>query len=116
MSGWNFGGQNSFKTRPAEKLLKPRSGVHAAIDCQVRAGDVRRIRTGDERHHRGDIVHMAIAVECSRGLLRIAQSPAAGFKSVSMGPGCTLLTVMPRLPTSLDNPFVKIFMAPFVAA
>src|ERR1700731_3192055 len=33
-----------------------------------------------------------------------AQSPAAGFKSVSIGPGWILLTVMPRLPTSLDNP------------
>src|SRR5580692_9030856 len=32
-----------------------------------------------------------------------AQSPAAGFKSVSIGPGWTLLTVMPRLPTSLDK-------------
>jgi hypothetical protein len=33
-----------------------------------------------------------------------AHSPAAGFKSVSIGPGWILLTVMPRLPTSLDNP------------
>src|SRR5260370_38906920 len=32
-----------------------------------------------------------------------AHSPEAGFESVSIGPGCTLLTVMPRLPTSLDN-------------
>src|SRR5258707_15645684 len=32
-----------------------------------------------------------------------AQSPEAGFKSLSIGPGWTLLTVMPRLPTSLDN-------------
>src|SRR5258708_25832671 len=46
------------------------SGVHAAIDGQVRAGDVRCIRTGDEGHHRGDIVNMAIAVECGGGLLR----------------------------------------------
>src|SRR6266850_199369 len=45
-------------------------GVHAAIDCQVRAGDVRGFRTGDERHHRGDIVNMTIAVECCGGLLR----------------------------------------------
>src|SRR5271155_4735133 len=33
-----------------------------------------------------------------------AQSPAAGFKSVSIGPGWTLLTVMPRAPTSLESP------------
>src|SRR5258706_2672675 len=30
-------------------------------------------------------------------------SPVPGFKSVSIGPGWTLLTVMPRLPTSLDS-------------
>ena len=45
-------------------------GVHAAIDCQVRAGDVRRFRSGDECHHRGDLVNSAIAVECRGGLLR----------------------------------------------
>src|SRR5213593_4822312 len=32
-----------------------------------------------------------------------AHSLAAGFNSVSMGPGCTLLTVMPRLPSSRDS-------------
>src|SRR5580658_94074 len=45
----------------------------------------------------------------------VAQSPAAGFKSVSIGPGWTLLTVMPRPPTSRDSPWVNIFTAPFVA-
>src|SRR6202044_2757212 len=45
----------------------------------------------------------------------VAQSPAAGFRSVSIGPGCTLFTVIPRLPTSLDNPWVNILTAPFVA-
>src|SRR5258708_30055561 len=44
------------------------------------------------------------------------QSPAPGFKSVSIGPGWTLLTVMPRLPTSLDNAWVNIFTAPLLAA
>jgi hypothetical protein len=46
-----------------------RLGVHSAIDCQVRASDVRRFRTGDECHHCGDIVNMSIAVECGGGLL-----------------------------------------------
>src|ERR1700749_318631 len=41
-----------------------------------------------------------------------AQSPAARFKSVSIGPGCTLLTVMPRLPSSLDSDWLNIFTAP----
>ena len=45
-----------------------RSAVRAAIDCQVRAGDVRCLRIGDERHHRGDIFSVTIAVECGGGL------------------------------------------------
>src|SRR5438552_13564850 len=32
-----------------------------------------------------------------------AHSLAAGFNSVSIGPGCTLLTVIPRLPSSRDS-------------
>src|SRR5438876_2055852 len=44
-----------------------------------------------------------------------AHSLAAGFNSVSIGPGCTLLTVMFRLPSSLDSDCVNIFTAPFVA-
>src|SRR5207244_12762905 len=32
-----------------------------------------------------------------------AHSLVAGFNSVSIGPGCTLLTVIPRLPSSLDS-------------
>jgi LysR family transcriptional regulator, hca operon transcriptional activator len=45
-----------------------------------------------------------VAVEGCVGLLGTAQLPAAGFNSVSIGPGWILLTVIPRLPTSLDNP------------
>src|SRR5256712_959091 len=44
-----------------------------------------------------------------------AHSVVAGFNSVSIGPGCTLLTVMPRLATSLESACVNIFTAPFVA-
>src|ERR1700745_1546774 len=40
-----------------------------------------------------------------------AQPPEAGFNSVSIGPGWMLLTVMPRLPTSLDNARVNILPA-----
>src|SRR5437588_2150224 len=32
-----------------------------------------------------------------------AHSLVAGFNSVSLGPGCTLLAVMPRLATSLES-------------
>src|ERR1700726_1267644 len=39
-----------------------------------------------------------------KALCGTAQSPVAGFVSVSIGPGWILLTVMPRLPPPLDNP------------
>src|SRR6266513_896919 len=40
----------------------------------------------------------AVAAFCGTAHLLVA-----GFNSVSIGPGCTLLTVMPRLPSSLDS-------------
>src|SRR5260221_14357713 len=46
------------------------SGIHSAIDREIRAGDVRGLRTGDERHQRGDLFNMPIAVERRSGLLR----------------------------------------------
>src|ERR1700674_2555274 len=55
-------------------------GVHAAINCQVRAGDVRRFRTGDERHHRGDLINMPIAVERCGGLLRYRPIAGGGIQ------------------------------------
>ena len=39
------------------------SGVGAAIDGQIRSGDVRRLRASDERHQRGNIVNMPVTVE-----------------------------------------------------
>jgi hypothetical protein len=56
--------------RGPRAVANRRLGVHSAIDCQVRASDVRSFWTGDECHHRGDIVHMPIAVECGDSLLR----------------------------------------------
>jgi hypothetical protein len=41
-----------------------------AIDCQACAGDVGRLRTGDERHHHRDIIDAAVAIERGVGLLR----------------------------------------------
>ena len=45
------------------------SGVHSPIDRKIRPGNVRGLRTGDERHHRGDLINMFIAVERCGGLL-----------------------------------------------
>jgi hypothetical protein len=32
------------------------SGIHPAINSEIRAGNVRGLRTGDERHQRGDLI------------------------------------------------------------
>ena len=90
---------------PLHRRLNLRLSVGAAVDSQVRAGDIRCLRTSHKRDQRGDFVNRSVAVERCVGLL--GHSPFASgeeFKSVSIGPGWILLTVMPRLPTSLDNP------------
>src|SRR6266849_800821 len=46
------------------------SGIHSAINGKIRPGNVRRLRTGDERHQRGDLINTPIAVERCDGLLR----------------------------------------------
>jgi len=52
------------------------SGVGAAIDCQVRAGDVGGFRARDECDQRGDFLDSPIAVERGGGDLR--RGPIAG--------------------------------------
>src|SRR5258705_8007095 len=43
------------------------SGIHSAIHSKIRPGNVRRFRTSDECHHRGDLVNLAITPEsCAR--------------------------------------------------
>src|SRR4030095_8316674 len=39
------------------------SGIHPAINGEIRAGNVRGLWTGDERHQGGDLINMPIAVE-----------------------------------------------------
>ena len=46
------------------------SGIHSAINGKIRPGNVGGLRTGDERHQRGDLFNMPIAVERCGGLLR----------------------------------------------
>src|SRR6058998_1070896 len=46
------------------------SGIHPAINGEIRAGNVRGLWTGDERHQRGDLINAPIAVERCGGLLR----------------------------------------------
>ncbi len=44
-----------------------RSGIGAAIDGETRARDVGRFWPGDERHQRGDFIHMPVAFERREG-------------------------------------------------
>src|SRR5882762_11838454 len=56
------------------------SGNHSAIHVKVRAGYVRRLRTGDKRHQRGDLINVPIAVECGEGLLRYRPLARGGIR------------------------------------
>ena len=51
-------------------------GVGAAVDGQVGAGDIRRLRPGDESHQRGDFVNLPVAVKRCGGVL--GRCPIAG--------------------------------------
>jgi hypothetical protein len=46
------------------------SGIHSAIYRQIRSCDVRGLRTGDERHHCSDLIHVPVPVERCGSLLR----------------------------------------------
>src|SRR5437867_11006443 len=81
------------------------SGIHPAINGEIRAGNVRGLRTGDERHQRGDLINMPIAVERCGGLLRHRPSARAGFKTVADGPGRELMKVNPRPRASSERPW-----------
>src|SRR5262249_38824698 len=56
------------------------SGVHSPIHGKVRPGDVRRLRTGDERHQRSDLINVPVAVECRGGLLRYRPIARGGIQ------------------------------------
>ena len=68
-----------FITKP-QALVPPSTVRFATVD-------VGRLRTGDERDQRGDLVGVSIPIKRNGRLLGVAHSPEAGFRSVSMGPG-----------------------------
>src|SRR6266540_5725205 len=45
-------------------------GIHSAIHGKIRPGNVRGLRAGNERYHRGDLINTPVAVERCGGLLR----------------------------------------------
>jgi len=60
----------------------------STIHGKIRPCDVRGFRAGNERHHRGNLIYVPIAVERPlAAFCGTAHSPEAGFKSVSIGPG-----------------------------
>src|SRR5712691_13481335 len=56
------------------------SGIHSAINGQIRPGHVRGLRTGDERHQGGDLFNMPISVERCGGLLRYRPIARGGIQ------------------------------------
>src|SRR3954470_3938217 len=61
----------------ARLLSESLSGVHSAIQGKICPGDVRRLRAGDERHQRSDLIDVPVAVEC-RGRLQRYRPIARG--------------------------------------
>src|SRR5260370_7001602 len=59
------------------------SGIHSAIHGKIRPGDVRGLRTGDKRHHRGELVHTPVTIEPSAGLLRHRPLPQPAISTPS---------------------------------
>src|SRR5258708_32300332 len=44
--------------------------MQSAIDGEISAGNVRRLRSGDKRHRRGDLVRTPVTIKRCGGLLR----------------------------------------------
>src|ERR1700722_4700629 len=59
-----------IKTTRVFITLSLGSRIHSAIHGKIRPGDVRGLRTGYKRHHRGDLIHTPVTVERCGGLLR----------------------------------------------
>src|SRR5258708_19720980 len=67
-----------------------RSGIHPAINSKIRAGNVRGLRTGDERHRASDLVNTPKAAECRTALLRHRPIAPTASYSHSHPPPLTL--------------------------
>ena len=82
-------------------------GGEAAIHIERCAGDVAGGGTGQERHRGGDLLGLAVTAERRSRSQSVLQADRPWeLMSVSIGPGCTLLTVMPLGPRSRAQPRV----------
>ena len=78
-----------------------------AIDVEHRAGHERGAGTGEEHDAGGDLFRGAVTLQRVLLALRFGEvAPSSGFMSVSIEPGCSTLTVMPRGPRSREAPLV----------
>ena len=82
------------------------------------AGDPPGILRGEERHNRADIIGLADPLERlhaeNEGLALVGLDEFD--MSVSITPGATALTRMPRGPSAAAKYFTSVSIAPFVAA
>jgi hypothetical protein len=87
-------------------LTKLSVGVNSAINGQIRIGDVRRFRTGDEGHHCGDLLNVPIAVERCGGLLRYRPITRGGIQICIDRTRLHVVDRDARPPTSPENAWV----------
>src|SRR5580692_3485779 len=73
----------------------------AAVDVPGRVGHVPGLGSRQERHDIGDVAGLSVGEPTAvNDRTASPNSPEAGFRSVSTGPGWTVLTVMPPGPSS----------------
>src|SRR5262245_27547397 len=78
-----------------------------AVDRQAGACYETGFGAGEVRDHPGDLVRGAVARQRHELLQHLGELADGGLRSVSTGPGCTLLTVIPRGPRSRASPFAS---------
>src|SRR5882672_3820906 len=65
---------------PLHRRLNLRLSIHPTIHGKIRPGNIRGLRTGDERHHRSDFINASVTVECCGGLLRYRPIARGGIQ------------------------------------
>ena len=95
-------------------LDRSASGHVTAVDRHAGTGDKAGFRPDQISHHGGDLCRAAHAPERDQRLYRPSAMPGTDVMSVTVGPGWTLLTVMPRGARSIATPRTSEAMAPLV--
>src|SRR5271156_4870502 len=56
------------------------SGIHSAVDGNIRTSDVGRLRSGDKRDRVGDLFHTPVTIKRCGGLLRNGPITRSGIQ------------------------------------